>query len=680
MRQRKTSILLFVWVCSNIFFLLVQARNRNHWINNWNTLYSYKDGKIYLHLKDNGLIALNFSIAGFQGNDHLQIHNLHNGENVESLESPPEGTDLALIENDLYGFHAKSEEGRSEKDNCGGGIITLIKYDTQSNSWKDVEVSHDDVDDASFYAHSVYMSDPASKQVYIYGGQCNKTGSVNNRLISFDLDKHSFFNLTTEIQPQPFYGASSVLAPNAQTQLLLGGRTSLAWLGMYQLATWKFEGGWTFNSVSKDNKVQVHSREFALSLPIFDPINNTTLPSFMENFSVKEVLLLGGESSKSTLSLPIAKLKTNSSVWSWETLEEKDIHYDEILGACTLFNTLAIINSTSESSNKKRGNPGYTINLLDTDSLQPVKNVKSNMKNFSKKKSNNSTVKKKAIMGTVIPVSVILLLVTAVCVFIYVRKRNQLKDKDSMVSQYQKEKSYDQSSLLSQLGAIENPFRGDSKSTLDADSMNSWVKKRQQYDESRAKFYRHSFHNSNETLSNSISSSEKISEKHDHFDDEMDLTMSDHIRDSPSYLAASRSLSRLKRSFPIPNVSHSQNKSDYVPVRSKSSKTALTRLSLKNSMRRIPELKLLPDSRNTSAALDSTFDSNSDVSFDEDIEAQVLVSSKRRSVLKVTNPDSSSASISEQTSSKERFATPPSEHITTELRIRVPSGDDQEHV
>ena len=65
------------------YFVMLTLVNKS-----WKSLYSYKTGKIYLHLKNNELVSLNFSIT------NKNITNYSNNQRINTLTAPPPNSTL----------------------------------------------------------------------------------------------------------------------------------------------------------------------------------------------------------------------------------------------------------------------------------------------------------------------------------------------------------------------------------------------------------------------------------------------------------------------------------------------------------------------------------------------------------------------------------------------------------
>lgn len=449
---------------------------------------------------------------------------------------------------------------------------------------------------------------------------------------------------------------------------------------MYQLATWDFSSGWSFKQVSDaENSTEVNSRRFPLALPIFDPLTNSSNEAFTKFYSVKEVLLIGGELLEANSTPVFAKLSTDTNSWTWNAVDTTGLEYDQILGGVTIFDTFVVINS-SRMVDKRDTSNQYTINLYDVNSFKKVENIKDNT--ASKDSGNvSSDVTKKAVLGTIIPVFAIAMAITT-AIFIK-RKRKQTND-DSNDMDYQFGTFYDQESALNHIAKIKsNTFDNDTSSTLDTASIDSWVKKRQQFDEKRTKTLRNSYLASNETLSsNSSHLTESTDQDHEGLENEN--TTKPQAAQLQTNLV-NKSVSKLKKSFSMsstpttPILSH-----EYGSIKKKKSIGTLNHKPVSTTQLSDDEADVFKSANitdlDTSRENINDEDSESDTSVDDKMDVQVLVSSKRRSVLRVANPDLET--INDENEENENLendhnknAVSNNVHEDTKIRQRVPSGE-----
>lgn len=582
----------------------------------WATYYSFDDGKIYMRLKNDEIVALNFSVSGFLDSDHHLTYsetqlNLNDGQLISSLVSSPKNSTLFLHGSTLFAL-LPSTDSLLDYDVCGDGIFRLVKYNSQLSSWDaaTTNMTFSNVNDLSYYEDASIFTDGHSDSVFIYGGRCASTGEPTNRLLSLNMDTFSFSNISTSTQPQPFYGASSQWAPNPQNSLVIGGKASGGWLNMYQLATWNFDSGWLFQQVQKNDTSTVHSRINHLVLPVFSPLKDNSSQTFSNDYRPLSLIVIGGDSSDGPADPDMAEIIIDHNNWSWRTLYTT-LDTLDIMGAAIVFNTLVVVNGLSISD--KRDNDGsghYHVNLYDVaEGFRKVSDLQSNTKKISSpdtSSKSSSSVTQKAVIGTLVPVAA-LAIAAAAGLFIWKKKAAKHDDNSSLYEsmEYQLGHYRTASDQFMPTGAPK--LSTDSGSTISEASINSWVKKKHEYETKRhSMIKRNSFLCSNETLDG------VLLEK----DEESDHSIATHPRTLDPQPPSPARVNELKQ---FHSYSHSP-----------------------------PTLPLIKKGRRhegnyTNLAVlqkDSPFrHEDDDKSFDEQMDVQVLVSSKRKSVLRVVNPD-----------------------------------------
>lgn len=656
--------------------------------NLWNTLYSFNTGRIYVHLKNNDLVALNFSMTGFDNLAKYSSYSksevvLMNGQHLQALSTPPANSSLVLINDKLYAFSGDSNS-HNKQDVCGDGVLSLLQYDDDKDLWStSSDISFGSVSDVSFYRYATYMSSPTLEDtIYVYGGLCERSGDVSSRLLSFDTKEFTFSTISTATKPQPFYGASNLVAPNPQTQLVIGGQSSNGWLNMYQLATWNFQSGWSFQQIPNSGP-NINARKFALTLPIFSQLPNNSISTLSNYYTVDQVLLIGGQIMEETPSTPTyARLLLHSNEWEWQQINFTNIKVDDILGAATVFNTLVVVNSTGAF--KRDGSSLYQVNLYDADTFQSVTNLKDNVgQNTSTSRSNNTgstSTLTKAIVGTLVPVAAIAMAVGA-ALFVYKRRNKDSDQGEAETIDYQFGNYYDQiSSGGYQVEKQGGPYKNDNdtNSTLDVASIDSWVKKRQQFDEKRNKtLKRNSYLASNETLSEG----KRLEELKQSVTDENPYSCQPEQAPRPSIYGAgivNKSVTKLKKSLSFTNTPPGSpriggdlgtwNKRSYSSLRPPPApKTRIMEdeVSDNEADDAVNETRSI-DLANIDTTNEDIDEAMSETDLEvESMDVQVLVSSKRRSTLRVINPDLQTIPDEEESED-------------TVFRQRVPSGDRTE--
>lgn len=589
--------------CWALVFLLASC-----WAQ-WATFYSFTLGKVYMKLKNDDIVPLNFSITGFDNLDEYSSYtkselDLQTGQSISPILQPPTNSTVFLHESSLYAFRASDQE--SSYDVCGDGIFQLLKYDSDANEWESANdnMTFTDVSDISYYIGSTIMTSPNSDYIYIYGGKCPSSGAVTDRLLSFNMKSFSFTNITTSTKPHGFFGASTQWAPNPQNSLVVGGKSNDGWLNMYQLATWNYDSGWSFQTVKKNNSLNINSRINPLLLPVFSLLSDNSTLTFVNDYRPSSLILIGGNGSSCNASPEWAKLNVNLNTWTWESMSSS-VDVDDLLGAAVLFDTLVVI---KKSSTSKRSSSSYTVLLYDvSDGLTLVKSLSSNTSTSKTSSSSSISTTVKALVGTFVPLAAIALAAVA-GFYLWKKKQTGEQERESVldVLDYQLGHFRTRSDIPTDVPHPEFHRRlsGSSESTLEAASIDSWVKKRQEFDASRLQTVRrHSFSGLNETLNS-------VPEVVDDEDTETP-TLPEMEQTSLRPILPAR-VRQIRKSFSftntppsLPNMKKASLKGGYIGLNDQPS----------------PE------------------DEENENSCDEEMDVQVLVSSKRKSVLRVVNPD-----------------------------------------
>lgn len=570
----------------------------------WASYYSFQDGKVFMRLKNDDIVPLNFSITGFDDLDKYLGYSqgdvdLANGQNISPMTLLPANSTVFLHHGTLYAFKALDQE--SDYDVCGDGIFLLLAYDENKNNWvlATDNMTFSDVSDVSYYEGSSIFTNPDSNSIYIYGGRCSSSGVATDRLLSFDMDSFSFSNITTSTKPHGFYGAASQWAPSPQNSLVVGGRSNDGWLNMYQLATWNYASGWLFQAVERNNSFSVNSRINPIVLPIFAPLADNSSQTFTSSYRPNAMLLIGGDDSKGTAKPEWAKLKVDTNTWTWEPVDT-DINIEDVLGAAVLFDTLVLIRG---SASKKRSS-GYTVLLYDIgNNFQQVKSLSDNTPNGDSSGKSSSLTTQKALIGTLVPVAALAMAV-AIGVFLWKRKSSREPERESVMDalDYQLGHFRTASEVPVNVPPPEAHRRlsTSSESTLETASIDSWVKKRQEYESKRQRTVRRpSFLGLNETLQNMPE-----------VDDESETSEQPETRQVDLEPVLPARVRQLQKSFSYTNTPPA------LPG---------LRKSTRGGYMGVHDLQANADEESSSC--------------DEAMDVQVLVSSKRKSILRVVNPE-----------------------------------------
>jgi hypothetical protein len=300
----------------------------------WDTLYSPSDNKVFLKLTTDEIIQLG------------RYERMASGDSVgEVISSPTAGEyALALANGDLYAFF-------------GDGTTPLSVSKLNGTNWTSVEYSTTLQNDKHFFNASTLMTsydeDSGKEMVYSYGGRFNDT--VTNRLLEFNPIKNTLNSIITSISPTAFYGASNtVLDKESKANILVGGRASSGWVSMFQVALWEYKS-WTFKTV-KEASFNVNSR-----------VNPLLLSVFGDDDSVDSVLVIGGSLADSMATPYVMSLNLTDN-WHWQNITGiGDFQVDECLGAVVIGDVLISI----ASSGKKRDSP-YQVKLFEVGGMKSV--------------------------------------------------------------------------------------------------------------------------------------------------------------------------------------------------------------------------------------------------------------------------------------------------------------------
>lgn len=614
----------------------------------WNTLYALDAGQVYLHLTNNDLLCLNFSVTGHD----LQ---LKDRQQVARLTTPPQGLAIALYGDQLYAFAANTSDAR---DVCGHGSLGVSRYEPHTLVWEPVALNTSTLVDTSFYRDASYLTPlgDSEEQMYVYGGICGSGGPVTNRLLSLNPATGEVANISTATRPQPFYGAANLWAPNPQTQLVIGGQSNGGgWLSLLQLAMWTFDAGWSLRVAAADPASTISLRRYALALPVFAPLANASHASIVDHYHTDSVLVLGGEAASGKLMPFVARLSTSSNDWSWSNVDT-NLTKAEVMGAATIFNTLVVVNGTTSVP----AHGQYSVNLYDATTFEPVSSLKEAVDAAAASDEPLGTpVATKAILGTVLPVSALVIMAAAAVFFIKKRKQADKGDYDDY--DYQIQNFYDQNRVNHHNvppPALYGPGANDTSSTLEEASIKLWVRKRQEFEhQQKLRLYHNpSFLASAETLSSAATDDTKVTAPEESPQASLQALpvlpsrpAAPHTR-PPLQLRIDRSVTRLRKSLSFTGSQYGTLKKDTHAAATRRSPTLF-------------DDEFAYESKSDDSDEDKAPAKDDDGhSLDENMDVQVLVSSKRRLVLRVVNPD------------LETIADATEDGSVVDLRQRVPSG------
>lgn len=325
----------------------------------WDTAYSPTYSNAFLKLSNNEILQI----------PNNQSYNY--GDIASNIITAPtkQNYSITVANGDLYAFYKGSIQSNYS--------ISISIYNTNTSKWEGVKYNTT-LSKNTNYQHfddSTVMTSPdkdGHDSIYIYGGLYNNT--VSNRILQYNPYTKTLNSIITSISPTGFYGsANAILDSKGTSNLLIGGKASSGWVSMFQIALWEYKS-WTFKTVSSSS-LSINSRINPLVLPVFKG----------DETHASSVLVLGGLLGTNLASPYVLNLNLTDD-WKWQDFTKKtDFNVNDILGAVVLNSTLFTVNANS----KKRSN-GYTLHLYDTDGLKKVDTFDSAYK-FSKSSTDDKS-------------------------------------------------------------------------------------------------------------------------------------------------------------------------------------------------------------------------------------------------------------------------------------------------
>lgn len=457
----------------------------------WATLYSSSNDVAYLHLRNNAVLQISADDAGAPNR----------------LPDPPNNATLVLTLDDrLLAFYGTSF--------CDS--LKVVQYNSTNKAWNPISVTGFV---PNYLSQSIYMTSPSSELVFIYGGRnlssaCHTSyiqdpSTIYDSRISyiasdeikaFNVTDNSYKSIKTASSPTAMFAAGVMRMPSASSSLLVGGKAQNGWIGMNQLALWEYSS-WTF--ISTANSARVDSRTNPLVLPLSSPAGQ--LSSKATNSSI----VLGGRVN-SHVSLPyIVGLDLDPvSGWSWNADLNQTLipSTEKILGAVTFENTLITITDkesetkdTEDVIERRDVDLNYQINYFDmtswtttngftpsasstdttaSESTSAATHPTPSNNDESSSSSQGATTKKIA-LSTVLPVSFFFVGAALTGIFLYRRK----KRKEENLIPVPRPLSL--SPYLNGASSLEQQMLNSRSSGPDRDtaSFQSWTEKRRIYEE-----------------------------------------------------------------------------------------------------------------------------------------------------------------------------------------------------
>jgi hypothetical protein len=306
----------------------------------WDALYSPSSPYAYIRLQTNEIVPIYIA-----ADENVSIEDQ---QAIDTVIDPPTSGNysLALANSELFALYPGD-----------GDKLRISQLNSTSKGWNSISYNTTLKSNIEYYEGSTIMASndvgEDYQSVYIYGGVYN--GSVTDRLLEFNPNTKRLNEIVSSVSPTSFYGAgSSVMDSEGTSNIVIGGKADNGWVSMFQVAIWEYRA-WTFKAVS-DSSFSVNSRVNPLVLPVFD---NNTVDSF---------LVIGGELGDDFASPYVMSLNI-ANEWKWSNMTSVgEFDIDESLGGVVINNTLV---SVSVSNSKKRDEP-YMLKLYDVKNFESV--------------------------------------------------------------------------------------------------------------------------------------------------------------------------------------------------------------------------------------------------------------------------------------------------------------------
>ncbi|KAH3676433.1 hypothetical protein WICMUC_002064 [Wickerhamomyces mucosus] len=308
-------------------------------------LYSPSHGVAYIKLSTQEIFPIYYNTTSVEFED---------GESLDfsSIIYPPTENNysLALVNGELYAIYADVENN---------GSIKVEKLDDADN-WNDVSYNTTLTNGTEYYEYPTVMTSlntDNTESIFIYGGLLNN--SITSRLLEYNPNSNTLSSVITSVAPTAFYGAARcIMDDQGSSNLIIGGKAGSGWISMFQIATFEYKT-WSFKTVSSSD-FNINSRVSPLILPIFSQDSNRE-----DTTEVANLLIMGGYLANDLATPYVINLNVTND-WKYSNYSTiGDFTYTSgLIGAVVINETLITINDDSS----KRSD-GYDINLYDTQSL-----------------------------------------------------------------------------------------------------------------------------------------------------------------------------------------------------------------------------------------------------------------------------------------------------------------------
>lgn len=499
-----------------IFIQLIFLINISFALLSQDTLYDYQNKTIYLRLRDN-----NDNDTGSNLNTIFKIpfnSQFTSGDFLSSTISPPsdDRCDVVVANSILYSFCPPKDDE----------YLVVNKYLSESDKWEKINLNST----IKYYNESTYLfTDSDDEGIYIFSGvsTSNSKVSISNQMKRLDLNSWTFTNATTQVQPSPFYHTTTVQV-NANTIALFGGITSNNnYVSMMEIPVWQYNS-WAERPCTIPNANQVESRINAIVLPVFYQTNEFLSNQNITNFQVSSLFLLAGKGIDNAKVNPeLASLNVSTNIWQWSDLSDKlssaninnlqnnqtELDINSIDGAIMIYDTLVTFTNNTKSlakrsdDNNNENDNGFAIQLYNATDLSYVSKVDYTYLDFvtspkiiTVHSNKNLTIA----LSVIIPVLVIIIMA---CVLTWMYKKYQKRKEEEqnekeikeIVDFYELQHKYSDYTFTS----LDSDYKSNhsdntdftyidysSNNEKDSDdvSLNSWKRKRQQYEQQKYLF------------------------------------------------------------------------------------------------------------------------------------------------------------------------------------------------
>lgn len=343
-----------VWIIVGLVFQVVICQQ-------WDTAYSPLYPDAFLKLSNNEILQIS----------NNQSYNY--GDSITNIISPPtsQNYSITVANGDLYAFYKGSVKSNYS--------ISISLFNVNSSKWEGIQYNTTLSKNSNYqyFEESTVMSSPDEDNydsIYIYGGRSNNT--ISNRILQFNPYTRTLNSIITSVSPTGFYGsANAIIDSKGTSNLLIGGKASSGWVSMFQIALWEYKS-WTFKTVSSSS-LSINSRINPLVLSIFKG----------DDSDASSVLVLGGVLGNKLASPYVLNLNLTDD-WKWQDwTKSTDLNVNNILGAVAFNSTLFTV---QHKNNKKRGNE-YTLNLFSVDTLLKVDKFDSSYQDSQSSKGEESS-------------------------------------------------------------------------------------------------------------------------------------------------------------------------------------------------------------------------------------------------------------------------------------------------